>query len=84
VEESCRETGDWCCSVCRRSERSRRSVVIVECRKVLADSSWTTATVQQPFLVKGDRDQRLNNVRGGQLDHKGSVLSPLLCLVCFL
>ncbi len=64
MEESCRESGDWCCSVSRTSERSIHSVVFVECRKVLEDSSWTTATVQQPFSVKGDRDQRLNNVRG--------------------
>ena len=65
MEESYRETADWCCSVCRRSERSRHSAVVVKYRKGLVDSSWTIATVQQPFSVKGDRDQRLNNVRGG-------------------
>ena len=65
MKKTCQETGDWCCFVCRKWERSRHSAVVVECRKVLAYSSWTSATVQQPFSVKGDRDQRLNNVRGG-------------------
>jgi hypothetical protein len=62
VEESYRETADWCCSVCRRSERSRYSAVVVKCRKGLVDPSWTIATVQLPFSVKGDRDQKLRNV----------------------
>ncbi len=62
MEENCRETGDWCCSVCRRSERSRHSAVLVKCLKVLVDSSWTIATAQQPFSVKDDRGQKLSNV----------------------